>query len=119
MVLLLKNGAARLVWAGSISGDIERDLVMQYGADLQAGVLVQGPAKRGEANLTQEWLDAVEPKLVVRWSRVLEEDTSLSVDFAEQAWMEGIELWKTDEKGCVFLKPDSRNGDWVTRAWRR
>ena len=69
--------------------------------------------------MTQEWLDAVEPKLVVRWSRVLEEDTSLSVDFAEQAWMEGIELWKTDEKGCVFLKPDSRNGDWVTRAWKR
>ena len=119
MVLMLESGAARLLWAGSIPGEVERELVLEHGVNLKAGVLVQGPAKQGEANLTREWLERVEPNFVVRWSRALEEDSSLSVDFSEQAWMEGIELWKADDKGCVFLKPDSRNGDWVTRAWKR
>jgi len=109
---VLESGAARLLWAGSIPGEVERELVMEYGATLKAGVLVQGPAKRGGANLTREWLEAVEPRTVVRWSRMLEEDTSLSVDFAEQAWGDGMELWKLDEKGCVFLKPDPSSGEW-------
>ena len=78
----------------------------------RVGVSVSGPAKRGEANLTQAWLEAVEPRIVVRWSRLLEEDTSLSVDFSEQAWMQGIDLWKTDERGCVFLKPEPISGEW-------
>jgi len=112
LVLMLANGTARLLWAGSIPGEIERELVMEYGTDLRAGVLVQGPAKRGEANLTQGWLEAVEAEIIVRWSRALVEDTSLSVDFAEQAWTQGIELWKLDEKGCAFLKPEPVSGEW-------
>ena len=116
MVLLLEQGSAKLLWAGSIPGEVERELVLQYGADLQAGVLVQGPAKRGEANLTREWLETVQPRTVVRWSRVLEEDTSLSVDFAELAWMEGIELLKLKETGCVTLRPEAESGKWETEA---
>ena len=116
MVLLLEHGSAKLLWAGSIPGEVERELVLQYGADLQAGVLVQGPAKRGEANLTREWLETVQPRTVVRWSRVLEEDTSLSVDFAELAWMEGIELLKLKETGCVTLRPEAESGKWETEA---
>ena len=119
MVLLLEHGSAKLLWAGSIPAEVERELVLQCGSDLQAGVLVQGPAKRGEANLTREWLETVQPRTVVRWSRVLEEDTSLSVDFAEVAWMEGIELLKLEETGCLTLTPDPRNGNWVTRGWKR
>ena len=53
---------------------------------------------------------------VVRWSRVLEEDTSLSVDFAELAWMEGIELLKLEETGCVTLRPEAESGKWETEA---
>ena len=116
MVLLLEHGSAKLLWAGSIPGEVERELVLQYGADLQAGVLVQGPAKRGEANLTREWLETVQPRTVVRWSRVLEEDTSLSVDFAELAWMEGIELLKLEETGCVTLRPEAESGKWEVEA---
>ena len=66
MVLLLEHGSAKLLWAGSIPGEVERELVLQYGANLQAGVLVQGPAKRGEANLTREWLETVQPRTVVK-----------------------------------------------------
>ena len=111
MVLMLECGGARLLWAGSIPGEVEKELVMEYGTALKAGVLVQGPAKRGGANLTREWLEAVEPRNVVRWSRVLEEDTSLSVDFAEQAWGEGIELLKLQETGCLTFKP-VEGGKW-------
>lgn len=118
MVLLLESGAARLLWAGSIPGEIERELLVEYGADLRAGVLVQGPAKRGEANLTREWLEAVEPKIIVRWSRALEEDTSLSVDFAEQAWVEGIELLKLQETGCLTFKP-MEGGKWKVERWKK
>ena len=119
MVLRLESGAARLLWAGSIPGEVERELVMEHGAALKAGVLVQGPAKAGEANLTQEWLEAVQPQTVIRWSRALEEDASLSVDFAEHAWLEGIELLKLEETGCLTLTPDPRNGNWVPRGWKR
>ena len=110
--------SASLLWAGSIPAEVERELVMEHGDNLRAGVLVQGPAKRGAANLTREWLEAVEPRIVVRWSRVLEEDTSLSVDFAELAWMEGIELLKLEETGCVTLRPEAEGGKWEVKAKR-
>jgi ComEC/Rec2-related protein len=112
MVLRLESGAARLLWAGSIPGEVEKEMVRAYGADLRAGVLVQGPSKRGEANLTREWVEAVEPNMIVRWSRALEEDTSLSVDFGEQAWTQGIELLKLQEAGCLMLRPEPWTGEW-------
>ena len=118
MVLMLESGAARLLWAGSIPGEVEKELVMEYGEALKAGVLVQGPAKRGEANLTREWLERVEPRTVVRWSRVLEEDTSLSVDFSEQAWGEGIELLKLQETDCLTFKP-VEGGKWKVERWKK
>ena len=46
----------------------------------------------------------------------MEEDTSLSVDFAELAWMEGIELLKLEETGCVTLRPKAESGKWETEA---
>ena len=117
MVLLLEHGQARLLWAGSIPGETEKELVARHGTALQAGVLVQGPAKAGEANLTPEWLEAVQPAAVIRWSRALEEDTSLSVDFAELARMEGIELRKLEETGCLLLQPDGGSGRWTEEKW--
>jgi hypothetical protein len=117
MVLCLEHGEARLLWAGSISGEVERELILEHGSGLQSGVLVQGPAKGGEANLTREWLEAVQPSMVVRWSRALEEDSSLSVDFAEQAWMEGIELLKLAETGCLTLRPEE-GGKWKVERWK-
>ncbi len=118
MVLRLEHGEARLLWAGSISGEVERELILEHGAGLRAGVLVQGPAKEGEANLTRDWLEMVQPKTVVRWSRALEEDTSLSVDFAEQAWVEGIELLKLQETGCLTFKP-MEGGKWKVERWKK
>ncbi len=118
MVLLLEQGEARLLWAGSISGEVERELILEHGAGLRAGVLVQGPAKEGEANLSRDWLEMVQPKTVVRWSRALEEDPSLSVDFAEQAWVEGIELLKLQETGCLMFKP-VEGGKWKVERWKK
>jgi competence protein ComEC len=118
MVLLLESGAARLLWAGSIPGGTEKELVARHGAALRAGVLVQGPAKAGEANLTREWLEVVEPGIVVRWSRALEEDSSLSVDFAEHAWGEGIEFLKLEATGCLTLRPDGVSGTWKLEKWK-
>ena len=118
MVLLLEHGQARLLWAGSIPGGTEKELVARHGAALQAGILVQGPAKAGEANLTREWLEAVQPQTVIRWSRALEEDTSLSVEFAELAWMEGIELLKLEETGCLTLTPEE-GGKWMVESWKQ
>ena len=118
MVLLLEHGQARLLWAGSIPGGTEKELVARHGAELQAGILVQGPAKAGEANLTREWLEAVQPQTVIRWSRALEEDTSLSVEFAELAWMEGIELLKLEETGCLTLTPEE-GGKWMVESWKQ
>ncbi|NCZ96453.1 ComEC/Rec2 family competence protein [bacterium] len=98
-------------------GEVEKELILRYGSELQAHVLVQGPAKGGQANLTREWLEVVQPKQVVRWSRAMEEDPSLSVDFAEQAWIGGIELLKLEETGCLTLKPEE-GGKWKVERWR-
>ena len=117
MVLLLEHGPARLLWAGSIPGEVEGEIILQHGSVLEAGVLVQGPAKGGEANLTRAWLETVQPKTIVRWSRSLEEDASLSVDFSEQAWMAGIELRKLEETGCLLLRPDGGSGRWTEEKW--
>jgi len=119
MVFLLEHGQAKLLWAGSISAGVERDLILQYGSGLQAGILVQGPAKTGEPNLSSAWLETVEPRTLVRWSRALEEDVSLSVDFAEQAWGENIRFLKLEESGCLLLQPDFREGTWRDQAWIR
>jgi len=118
MVLWLEHGPSRLLWAGSISGEVEREIVRQHGPALRAAVLVQGPAQAGEANLTPEWLEAVQPQTVIRWSRALEEDTSLSVDFAERAWMEGVELLKLEETGCLTLTPEE-GGKWKMERWKQ
>jgi hypothetical protein len=117
MVLFLEHGSAKLLWAGSIPGEVEKELILQHGGSLVAGVLVQGPAKRGEANLAREWLKAVQPKTIIRWSRALEEDPSLSVDLAEQAQLEGIELVKLEEAGCLTLKPEEC-GKWKVESWK-
>ena len=117
MVFVLEHGQARLVWAGSIPGQVEKKLVLRHGSTLRAGVLIQGPTKGGQANLTREWLEMIQPRTVVRWSRALEEDASLSVDFAEQAWMEKIELLKLEETGCLDLRPEE-NGGWKVKKWK-
>jgi beta-lactamase superfamily II metal-dependent hydrolase len=119
MVLLLANGQARLLWAGSISAEVERELVGQYGSALLAGVLVQGPAKQGEANLSREWLEAVAPEKILRWSRALEEDPSLSVDFSEWTWGEEITLHKLEADGCLTLRPEAASGKWRLAEFRK
>ena len=68
--------------------------------------------------MSREWLEVIQPKVVVRWSRTLEEDTSLSVDFAEQAWTEGIELLKLQETGCLTFKP-VEGGKWKVERWKK
>ena len=125
MVFLLEQGAARLLWAGAISGEVEKKLLLRHGSELRAGVLIQGPTKGGQANLTREWLDAIQPKTVIRWSRALEEDPSLSVNFGEQARIEGMELLKLRDTGCLTLRPKGDGEEWkvekkmrlINRLW--
>jgi len=119
MVFLLEHGQARLLWAGAISGEVEKELILMRGSDLRAEILVQGPAKGGRPNLTREWLEVVQPKTILRWARSWEEDASLSVDFAEQAWGEGIELLKLEETGCLTLRPDQETGKWKVERWKK
>jgi hypothetical protein len=40
------------------------------------------------------------------------------VDFAEQAWMEGIELLKLAETGCLTLRPEE-GGKWKVKRWKQ
>jgi hypothetical protein len=96
---------------------VERDLVLAHGEDLRADLLVQGPSKSREANLTRAWLEMVRPKTLVRWERGLEDDSSMSVDFADLTWLEGVEVLKLKETGCLTLRPDPEIGSWRWEAW--
>ena len=119
VVLMLKCGEARLLWAGAISGKVERELVLAHGEDLQADLLVQGPSKSEEANLSRVWLETVRPKTMVRWEKGLEDDSSMSVDFADLAWLEGVEVLKLKETGCMTFRPEPETGSWRWEAWIR
>ena len=117
MVFLWEHGRARLLWAGSIPAEVEKELVLLHGSDLQAGILVQGPAKVGQPNLTPEWLEVVQPKTLIRWSRAFEEDASLSVDFSDWAWTEEMELLQLEKTGCLTLRPEE-GGNWKVEKWK-
>ena len=116
LVMILECGEARLLWAGSISRDVEKKLVERYGDKLKSGVLIQGPSK--DVNLTSEWLRAVRPKYLVRSWKALEDDPSLSVDFDQISKEIGTTLVKLKESGAVQLKPEPQNGGWSIHRWR-
>ena len=111
----MECGEARILWAGSIPGDVEEKLVEKYGEKLRAGVLVQGPSQGG--NLTAEWLRAVRPNYLIRAWKALEDDPSLSVDLDQISKEIGMTLVKLKESGAVQLKP-GHEGRWIIRRWR-
>ena len=115
LVMRLECGEARLLWAGSIPGEVEGKLVQKYGEKLRAGMLVQGPSQG--SNLTAEWLRAVRPNYLIRSWKALEDDPSLSVDFDQISKEIGVTLVKLREIGAVQLKPEPQNGAWVVRKW--
>ena len=115
LVLLLLCGEERLLWAGSISGEVEQKLVEKYGEKLRAGVLIQGPSPA--MNLTEGWLKSVRPIYLVRSWKALADDPSLSVEFHQNAKEIGLTLVKLQESGAVQLKPDSKSGGWLIRRW--
>ena len=119
VVLMLSCGEARLLWAGAISGEVERELILAHGEDLRANVLVQGSSRSPEANLSRTWLEVVRPKILVRWEKGLEDDSSLSVDLADFTWLEGVEVLKLKETGCLALKPNPERGLWRYETWMR
>ena len=116
LVMLLDCRESRLLWAGSIPGEVEKKLVEKYGEKLRATVLIQGPS-RG-MNLTAEWLRAVRPSYLIRSWKALEDDPSLSVDFDQISKEIGITLVKLKESGAVQLKPEPKNAGWAVRKWR-
>ena len=118
IVLMLRCGESRLLWAGAISGAIERELVLVHGDHLRADILVQGPAKTQEANLSRTWLETVRPRSVVRWERGLEDDASLSIHFSDFIWLEGMEVLPLNKTGCLTLRPDAEKGEWRVEKWR-
>ena len=116
LVMRLECGEARLLWAGSIPGEVERKLVQRCGEKLRAAVLIQGPSR--EMNLTPEWLRTVRPNYLIRSWKALEDDPSLSVDIDQISKEIGMTLIKLKESGAMQLKPEPQNGGWAVRKWR-
>ena len=101
-----------MLWAGTISAEGEKELVRVYGSDLEAGVLVQGPAKEGAMNLTREWLQTIQPKTLIRSAKPMQDDPSLSVDMNRLAGVLGMEVVQLKKSGAVRLQPDRAMGTW-------
>ncbi len=116
LVMMMECGESRLLWAGSIPGEVERKLAQRHGEKLRAGILIQGPSQG--MNLTPEWLQAVRPNYLIRSWKALEDDPSLSVDFDQISKEIGITLVKLKESGTVQLMPETQNGGWAVRKWR-
>ena len=117
IVLMLSCGEAKLLWAGAVSAEVERQLVLAHGDELRADILVQGPGQGQEANLSQGWLPRVKPKTLIRWERGLEDDSSMTVNLADYTWLEEVDILQLKKTGCLTLRPDPEQGVWQWESW--
>jgi len=63
-------------------------------------------------NLTQEWLQTIQPKTLIRSAKPMQDDPSLSVDMDWLAEALGMEVVQLKKSGAVRLQPDREIGRW-------
>ena len=63
-----------------------------------------------------EFLDAVQPQLIVATSGDFPQRERISDDWAERVRTRGIKLFRQDETGAIQLEFDKANG-WLARAY--
>jgi competence protein ComEC len=87
----------------SDSGEDTEKLLLANGADLRSDILIKGQHHSGRSG-TPEFLDAVQPKLIVASSRAFPESERIKDEWVESVTSRGIRLFRQDETGAVTLR---------------
>lgn len=101
LVFLVSGDKGSVLFAGDISAEVERAL-LDRGVVLRADVLLQGEHS-GSPNLSNDWLEAVCPRVLVRPGRGYQPDRSLDTVFWDDVRRLGIQVHRQDFTGAVTL----------------
>jgi competence protein ComEC len=98
----------------SDSGDATEKSLIRSGVDLRSNVLVKGQHHSSTSG-SDNFLDAVQPRLIVATSRDFPQHERISDEWAGQVQARGIKLFRQDETGAVELEFGKR--EWQARAY--
>jgi competence protein ComEC len=109
--LSIKN--AKILFT-SDSGDATEKSLVESGVDLRSDIVVKGQHHSGGSG-SDNFLDAVQPRLIVATSRDFPEQERISDEWAERVRARGIKLFRQDETGAVELEFGQQK--WEARAY--
>ena len=113
MVVKLSTPSARILFI-SDSGPTTEEFLLSSGSDLRSEVLVKGQHHSGKSG-SDQFLDAVRPKLIVATSRDFPQQERISDEWAERVRTRGIKLFRQDETGAVEIEAGEKQ--WEARAY--
>jgi competence protein ComEC len=102
VVSLHINQSTSILFISDNGAETERAL-MASGKDLRSDILVKGQHYSGRAS-SSEFLDAVQPKLIVATSRDFPENERISDLWAMVIEARGIKLFRQDRTGAVIMR---------------
>jgi competence protein ComEC len=106
-------GSAKLLFV-SDSGYATENALLASGENLRSDILIKGQHRSGNSG-SEQFLDAVQPQLIIATSRDFPEHERISDEWAERVHARGIKLFRQDETGAVELCLHSH--DWEARAY--
>jgi competence protein ComEC len=98
----------------SDSGYATENALLGSGENLRSDILVKGQHHSGRSG-SEQFLDAVQPRLIIATSRDFPEHERISDEWADRVRARGIKLFRQDETGAVELH--FREREWTARAY--
>jgi competence protein ComEC len=98
----------------SDSGDATEKSLIGSGVDLRSDILVKGQHHSGSSG-SDNFLDAVQPRLIVATSRDFPQQERISDEWAQRVRARGIKLFRQDETGAVEL--EFGESEWQAQAY--
>jgi competence protein ComEC len=105
--------SARVLFV-SDSGYATENALLASGENLRSDILIKGQHRSGNSG-SEQFLDAVQPQLIIATSRNFPQHERISDEWAERVQARGIKLFRQDETGAVELRFHPH--DWEARAY--
>jgi competence protein ComEC len=87
----------------SDSGLATENFLREQGVDLRSNILIKGQHSSGDSG-SAEFLDAVQPQMIIASSTPFPESESLKSDWTQEVAARGIKLLRQDETGAVTVR---------------
>ena len=98
----------------SDSGYATENALLTSGQNLRSDILIKGQHRSGNSG-SEQFLDAVQPRLIIATSRDFPQPERISEEWAERVQARGIKLFRQDETGAVELR--FHRHEWEARAY--